>query len=378
MNNSDTRRVVSLDAPPIMPTALIMAGGTGGHVFPGLAVANALRAAQWNVLWMGAPKGMEATLVPKHDIEMVFINFGGVRGKGVLTKLLAPFKLLRAVAQSWSALRRIRPQVVVSMGGYIALPGGLATRLTGTPLIVHEQNSVAGMTNQVLAKFARAKLVAFPNALKDATWTGNPVRAEIVAIAAPQARFAGRSGPLRVLVVGGSLGAQALNTVVPQALALLPSAARPQVTHQAGAKEIDTLRANYAAVGVTADCVAFIDDMALAYAACDVLICRAGAMTVSEVAAAGVAAVFVPFPHAVDNHQTGNAKFLADAHAARLLPQAELTPQALATLLQGLTRDALLAMATKARALGKPDSTAQVAQICIDHSTPLALTKKTA
>lgn len=345
-------------------TLLVMAGGTGGHVFPGLAVAHALRDEGWRVVWLGNRTGMEATLVPKHDIPMEFVQFGGLRGKGLLTKFLLPLNLLRAFWQSLGALRRVKPDVVLGMGGYITFPAGMMASLLGRPLVLHEQNSIAGLTNKVLARVADRVLCAFPDALPDSEWTGNPVRAELASIADPASRYDGRTGPLRILVVGGSLGAAALNDVVPQALALLPEASRPVVTHQAGAKQIDQLRANYAAAGVAGETVPFIDDMAAAYADADLVICRAGAMTVSEVAAAGVAALFVPFPHAVDDHQTTNAQFLSKQGAALLVQQHALNAEGLAQTLASLDRGQLKDMARAARHLAKPDATRRVAEIC--------------
>ncbi|SOZ56837.1 UDP-N-acetylglucosamine:N-acetylmuramyl-(pentapeptide) pyrophosphoryl-undecaprenol N-acetylglucosamine transferase [Cupriavidus taiwanensis] len=345
-------------------TLLVMAGGTGGHVFPGLAVAHALRAQGWNVVWLGNRTGMEATLVPKHDIPMEFIQFGGLRGKGLVTKFLLPLNLLRAFWQSIAALRRVRPSVVLGMGGYITFPAGMMASLLGRPLVLHEQNSIAGLANKVLARVADRVLCAFPDALPGSEWTGNPVREELAQLDAPEARYDRRDGPLRLLVVGGSLGAAALNEVVPKAIALLPQDQRPVVTHQAGAKQIDTLRANYAAAQVPAQTLPFIDDMARAYADADLVICRAGAMTVSEVAAAGVAALFVPFPHAVDDHQTTNAQFLSSQGAALLVQQKDLTAEGLAQTIASLTRPQLKDMARLARGLARPEATRRVAEVC--------------
>ena len=345
-------------------TLLVMAGGTGGHVFPGLAVAHALRDEGWRVVWLGNRTGMEATLVPKHDIPMEFIQFGGLRGKGLVTKFMLPLNLLRAFWQSIGALRRVKPDVVLGMGGYITFPAGMMASLLGRPLVLHEQNSIAGLTNKVLAKVADRVLCAFPDALPDSEWTGNPVRAELATIPAPESRYDHRTGPLRILVVGGSLGAAALNDVVPKALALLPEATRPTVKHQAGAKQIEQLRANYAAAGVAGETVPFIDDMAAAYADADLVICRTGAMTVSEVAAAGVAALFVPFPHAVDDHQTTNAMFLSKQGAALLVQQNELGAEGLAKTIASLTREQLKDMARAARSLAKPEATRRVAEVC--------------
>ncbi|HEY6722189.1 MAG TPA: undecaprenyldiphospho-muramoylpentapeptide beta-N-acetylglucosaminyltransferase, partial [Burkholderiales bacterium] len=291
---------------------MIMAGGTGGHVFPGLAVAHYLREAGWRVVWLGAKTGMEATLVPKHGYEMAWVSFSGLRGKGPATLFLLPTKLLLAFWQSARAILAARPDVVLGMGGYMSFPGGMMAALLGKPLVVHEQNSVPGLANKVLASVADRVLCAFPGALKRGTVTGNPVRPEIAAIAAPESRYVERSGPLRVLVVGGSLGAKALNDIVPRALALLTSE-RPLLTHQSGAQHVESLRQAYSAAGVSAKTPAFIENMAAAYAEADLVVCRAGATTVAEIAAAGVASILVPYPHAVDDHQTANARFLTDA-----------------------------------------------------------------
>jgi len=344
---------------------MIMAGGTGGHVFPALAVADDLRARGWRVVWLGARTGMEATLVPQHGHETAWIRFSGLRGKGWLARVLLPANLLVAFWQSLRAIRAHRPAVVLGMGGYIAFPGGMMAALLGRPLVIHEQNSIAGLANRVLAGVADRILTAFPGALPRAQLVGNPVRGDIARVAPPAQRFAGRSGPLRLLVVGGSLGAVALNDLVPQALALLPADSRPAVTHQSGAKHLDRLRASYATAGVDASVVAFIDDMAQAYAAADLVIARAGATTVAELAAAGVAAILVPFPFAVDDHQTTNARYLADAGAAILVQQRDLRPAGLAETLRGLARERLLAMAEKARTLGRPDATRAVADACV-------------
>ncbi len=347
-----------------MRTALIMAGGTGGHVFPGLAVAEEMRAAGWDVVWMGAPTGMEARLVPARGYRMAYVRAAALRGKGLLAALLLPLNLLIGFAQAARAIFRLRPDVVLGMGGYVAFPGGMMASLLARPLAVHEQNAIAGLTNRVLAALADKAMTAFPDALKGAEWTGNPVRRDIAAIAPPEARFAGRSGPLRLLVVGGSLGAQALNECVPQALALLEP--RPTVVHQSGDKHLEALRANYRAAGVEGELVPFIDDMAQRYAEADLVICRAGAITVAELSAGGMASVLVPFPHAVDDHQSANARFLAEQGAALLLPQPELTPRKLADTLRSLERPRLLEMARRARGLGKPDAARQVAARCME------------
>ncbi|ASL44468.1 UDP-N-acetylglucosamine--N-acetylmuramyl-(pentapeptide) pyrophosphoryl-undecaprenol N-acetylglucosamine transferase [Burkholderia sp. AD24] len=353
-------------------TLMVMAGGTGGHVFPGLAVAHLMQAWGWKVVWLGNPAGMEATLVPKHGIPMEYVRFGGLRGKGLKTKLMLPLNLLRACTQSLSVLRRVKPDVVLGMGGYITFPAGLMTALSGRPLVLHEQNSIAGLANKVLAKLAKRVLVAFPNALPHGEWTGNPIREELARAIAPKARYAQRSGPLNVLVVGGSLGAAALNEVVPRAVALLAPNERPRIVHQAGAKHIEALRENYAAAGLqtagveqnSVELVAFIDDMTSAYANADLVICRSGAMTVSEISAVGVAAFFVPFPFAVDDHQTTNAAFLAGNGAALVVQQRDLSAEMLADWLRSQTRASLADMAERSRSLAKPDATEQVAQIC--------------
>ncbi|NMF87492.1 undecaprenyldiphospho-muramoylpentapeptide beta-N-acetylglucosaminyltransferase [Aromatoleum petrolei] len=349
-----------------MKTLLVMAGGTGGHIFPGIAVAEVLRARGWRIVWMGNPDGMEARIVPERGYETAWVRFTALRGKGIVRKLLLPLNLLRGFWQALRALGRIRPDVVLGMGGYVTFPGGMMAALTGRPLVLHEQNSVAGLANRVLAGVADRVLSGFPKVLKKAAWIGNPVRADIGTIAPPAERFAGRSGALRVLVVGGSLGASVLNETVPQALARMKPAERPIVTHQAGTKQIDALRSAYAAAGVEGELLPFIEDMATKYAGADLVICRAGALTVAELAAAGAASLLVPFPHAVDDHQTGNARFLADQGAAYLLPQTELSAERLAGILASLDRLRLLDMATKARALAKPNAAEAVAKVCED------------
>ena len=346
-------------------TILVMAGGTGGHIFPALAVADLLRDKGWKVVWLGSKAGLESQLVPQYGFEIEWVRFAGLRGKGVLRMVLLPPNLLIALWQSACAIFRVRPDVVLGMGGYISFPGGIMAVLLARPLVLHEQNSVAGLANKVLARVADRILVAFPNALKNAEWTGNPVRRDIAQLPAPEQRFRNRAGNLKVLVVGGSLGAQALNETVPRALALIPESQRPEVTHQAGEKHLALLESGYREAGVSATTLAFIRDMSRAYATADVVICRAGALTVSELAAAGIASVLVPFPSAVDDHQTSNARYLADQAAAILLPQTELAPRKLADLLLGFTRDKLLDMAKRARALGKPDAAQVVAAHCM-------------
>jgi UDP-N-acetylglucosamine--N-acetylmuramyl-(pentapeptide) pyrophosphoryl-undecaprenol N-acetylglucosamine transferase len=308
---------------------------------------------------------MEGRLVPQHGYRLEGIRFSGLRGKGMVRALMLPLNLLVALWQSACAIFRVRPDVVLGMGGYISFPGGMMAAALSRPFVLHEQNSVAGLANKVLARIADRILIAFPGALKNGEWTGNPVRRDIAQLPVPDQRFRDRSGSLKILVVGGSLGAQALNEIVPRALALIPESTRPQVTHQAGEKHIAQLEAAYREAGVRAATVAFIGDMSQAYASADLVICRAGALTVSELAAAGVASVLVPFPSAVDDHQTSNARYLSDQSAAVLLQQRELTPRGLADLILGFSRERLLEMANRARALGKPEAARVVADHCV-------------
>ncbi len=361
--------------PRPLHTALVMAGGTGGHVMPALAVAEVLRDAGWRVVWLGTRQGMEARIGRERGFEMAWIDFAGVRGKGLARLIKLPFQMLIACRQARRVIRRVKPNVAVGLGGYVAFPGGAMAALSGKPLVIHEQNAVAGLTNRVLACLAKRVLLGLPGAFEQGMdkplpcgkvkteWVGNPVRTKIAALPAPAERYAGREGRLRLLVIGGSLGAQALNDVVPRALAQMRAEVRPEARHQSGAKHIDALKANYAAAGVAAECLAFIDDMASAYAWCDVAICRAGASTVAELAVAGVPAGLVPYPHAVDDHQTLNAHFLVDANAAWLLPQSTLSADELAVWLGSLTRTELLRRAEHAHALSKPDAARRMAAI---------------
>jgi len=351
------------------PTVLIMAGGTGGHVFPALALARALRARAWNVVWLGTRKGLEARVVPVERIPIDWLTIGGLRGKGAATWLAAPWRLARALLEALAVMRRRRPQVVVGLGGFVTGPGGVAAWLTRRPLLIHEQNAVAGFTNRCLARLAREVLAAFPEAFPagvSAEVIGNPVRREIAAIPPPAERFAGRSGPIRVLVVGGSLGAARLNTVVPHALARLGGALPLEVWHQTGERGHAAALRSYAEAGVHARLAPFIDDMAEAYAWADLVICRAGALTVSELAAAGVGALLVPFPAAVDDHQTRNAEFLVREDAAQLIADRELSPERLAAALRELCagRGRLLAMAERARLLARTTATEALVAAC--------------
>ena len=351
-------------------TALVMAGGTGGHIFPGLAVAERLRSLGWRVHWLGGPSpSMESQLVPPRGFAYETVRFSGVRGKGWRTLALMPWRLLQAFWQSWQVVRRVQPDVVLGLGGYISFPGGLASAVSGRPLVLHEQNSVAGMANRWLARVARRVFTAFPDVLPSAQWVGNPLREPFLHQPAPAQRFADRQGRLRLLVVGGSLGAQALNEVVPQALAMIPPEQRPEVIHQSGAKQIDALRASYARAGVAAELTPFIDDTAQAFAQADLVIGRAGASTVTELAAVGVASLLVPFPHAVDDHQTRNARFLSDAGAAWLVPQPELTAADLAQRLQSVQRSELLHMAQAAHGLRKLQAVDDLVQACKELAT---------
>ena len=352
----------------VQKAALIMAGGTGGHIFPGLAVAEQVRTRGWRVHWLGAPGSMESRIVPQHGFALELIDFSGVRGKGLVTLALLPLRLLRAFWQALQVVRRVKPDVVVGLGSYITFPGGMMGVLAGKPLVLHEQNSVAGMANKVLAGVADRVFTAFPGVLKKAQWVGNPLRAAFTRQPAPAERFTGRTGPLRLLVVGGSLGAQALNDIVPRALALIPAENRPVVTHQSGATQIDTLRANYQAAGVQAELTPFIDDTASAFAAADLIVCRAGASTVTEIAAVGAAAIFVPFPFAVDDHQTTNARFLVSAGGGWLVQQSDLTPEGLAKMLLNSERTALVDIAEKAKNMQKINATREVVAACEELS----------
>ena len=352
---------------------LIMAGGTGGHVYPALAVARELQAQRVPVVWLGTRNGIEARVVPAEGLPIEWLSAAGLRGKGVLSLLRAPFMLLRSLWEALRIVRRHRPSVVIGLGGFVTGPGGLAAWLCRRPLLIHEQNAVAGFTNRCLAPLAREVLTAFPAAFRGSAKVrliGNPVRADIASLPEPATRFAGRDGPIRLLVVGGSLGAQRLNEVMPQALARIrgeggaPSVA---VRHQTGEKHLDVTRAAYAYAGVTADIMAFIGDMAEALAWADLVVCRAGALTIAELAAAGVGAVLVPYPHAVDDHQTHNAQFLVQAGAARCVADAALTPEQLVALLRELCtqRTMLLQMAQAARSVARPDAAEKLFEACL-------------
>jgi UDP-N-acetylglucosamine--N-acetylmuramyl-(pentapeptide) pyrophosphoryl-undecaprenol N-acetylglucosamine transferase len=350
---------------------LVMAGGTGGHVYPALAVARVLKRRSQSVVWLGTQRGLEGRVVPAAGIRTEWISVQGLRGKGPLTLVAAPFQLLRALFQSLKVMARHRPAAVLGMGGFVSGPGGLAAWLTRRPLIIHEQNAIAGLTNRLLARLARVVLQAFPGSFSPRTHAetvGNPVREDIAGLEEPGARFASRNGPLRLLVLGGSQGALALNQLVPAAIAELPAGQRPLVRHQAGERTITTARDNYERLGVPADVHPFIEDMAAAYGWADLVVCRAGALTVAELSAAGVPAIFVPFPAAVDDHQTANARAMVDADAAVIVQEQNLTVSALADLLKQWlsSRDDLRERAVKARSLARPQSLNRIADVCLE------------
>jgi len=344
---------------------MIMAAGTGGHIFPGLAVAAVLRERGVDVSWLGTPGGLENRLVPAADFELDRIAISGLRGRGIGGWLAAPFRILKAIVQARALMRKRRPDCVLSMGGYVAGPGGLAARLQGIPLVIHEQNSIAGLTNRWLRPLAERVMTGFPETLKGGEHVGNPVRREIAQLPEPDRRFESRDGPLRLLVIGGSLGARAFSQVVPEAIARLCESRRPRVLHQAG-RQLDSTREAYEKSGVESETVAFIDDMAAALRDADVAVCRSGALTVAELAAAGLGAVLVPFPHAVDDHQFTNARYLSDGDAAWLVRENDFNARWLAEHLSATTRPQLVAMARNARSLARDDAAEAVAEACME------------
>ena len=348
-------------------TIMVMAGGTGGHVYPAMAVADYLKAHGWQVVWLATEGGMENRLIEGKGYTKAMMTMQGVRGNGIKGWLLLPVKLTKALLQARRAIKTHQPNVVLGMGGFAAFPGGLMAKLMGKPLLVHEQNSIAGLTNKVLSLFADRVLVAFPSVLGDESiLVGNPVRQDLLKVVPPEQRFAQKSGKLKLLVVGGSLGAAALNEVLPKALAEIDPEERPVVIHQAGEKHIEALKQHYQAAGVQADAKAFIQNMAEVYAWADVVICRAGALTVAELACVGVASVLVPFPFAVDDHQTTNAKYLVDNGAALLIQQSEFNVVKATEVLRGFTREKCLTMALNAKKLAQPEATTTVAKICME------------
>ncbi len=360
---------------PVARHVVVMAGGNGGHVFPALAVARVLLARGCSVSWLGTRQGIEARLVPAAGIPVDWLEIGGLRGKGWQGWLAAPWRLGKAVAQAWSALRTRRPVVVLGLGGFVAGPGGLAARLAGIPLVIHEQNAIAGLTNRSLAHLARRVLAAFPTSFPAgrAMVTGNPVRHEISSLPAPNVRFASRQGPAHLFVFGGSQGAMAINRLLPEALGQLPAELRPKVLHQAGRGEarVAAVRAAYAAAGIHAEVREFVDDMAAEYAAADLVVCRAGALTVAELAAAGVGAVLLPLSTAVDDHQTANAAWLVAAGAAQRIDERGLTGSALAARLQPVLangREGWLRMAEAARGCAVTDAAERVADVCLEEA----------
>lgn len=346
---------------------LIMAGGTGGHVFPALAVARMMRDKGWTVTWMGTAKRMEATIVPAQGIPIDYISIEGLRGRGKLSLLLAPIKLLKATWQAWRILLARRPAVVLGMGGFASGPGGLAAWVGNVPLLIHEQNAIPGMTNRCLSKIATRVCISFPDTLPGcgAVLTGNPVRADILDLPIPALRYQSRTSPMRVLVLGGSLGAQALNTVLPQVLQSMAPEDRPEVWHQTGEKHFNETQGLYDQAQVKARVVPFIEDMNQAYLWADYVICRAGAMTIAELTAVGLPAILVPYPHAVDDHQTKNAQLMVDAGAAVLIQQKDLTPGVLAQAMRAFnTIEHCVTAAQKARAVAKPKATEAVVALC--------------
>lgn len=350
-------------------TFMLMAGGTGGHIFPALAVADALRARGHHVIWLGSEGAMETRIVPQYDILLETLAIKGVRGNGLKRKLMLPLTLWKTVNEAKRIIKKHRVACVIGFGGFVTFPGGLAAKLLRVPIVIHEQNAVAGLSNRQLSRWAKRVLYAFPKAFEyENGLVGNPVRADIANLPAPEERFAGRAGRLKVLVMGGSLGADILNQTLPKALALLPAEQRPQMYHQSGRNKLGNLQSHYDELGVEAECVEFITDMVSAYRDADLVVCRAGALTIAELTAAGVGALLVPYPHAVDDHQTANARFMVHAQAGLLLPQPQLTAEKLAEILGGLTREQCLQWAKNARTLALPHSADDVAEIAIESA----------
>lgn len=334
---------------PVKKCALIAAAGTGGHIFPGLAIAEALIAKGWDIVWLGTKTGMENRLVPQRNIKFEAIEFGGTRGKGITTWLLMPYRLMKAVVQCSQIIYKTKPNLVFGFGGYVSLPAGLAAKLMAKPLAIHEQNSVVGLSNKVLSLLTKNVFTAFPNVVSKAAVTGNPLRQEFTEVESPEVRFQKREGPLNLLIIGGSLGAKFLNETLPQAIKLIPQESRPKILHQSGASQCDGVQNLYKKLDVEATVVSFIDNTAEAFADADLIICRAGASTVTEIAGIGAAALFVPLPSAVDDHQTKNALYLAEKDAAWLQKQNDTTPEKLATEISKMNRAMLLNVARSAK-----------------------------
>jgi UDP-N-acetylglucosamine--N-acetylmuramyl-(pentapeptide) pyrophosphoryl-undecaprenol N-acetylglucosamine transferase len=349
---------------PAPKRALIAAAGTGGHIFPGLAIAEALRSKGWEVSWLGTKTGMENQLVTERRFQIESIEFSGIRGKGVAAWLRMPFRLVKACIECGAIIARTQPSLVIGFGGYVTLPTGLAAKLMGKRLAIHEQNSIIGLSNKVLAYLTKNVFTVFPNVWKNAVVTGNPLRREFIRVAEPAVRFEARQGPLRLLIIGGSLGAKFLNNTVPQAIKLIAVQDRPLVTHQSGAAQFSDLKNLYQSLEVEANVMPFIENTAQAFADADIIICRAGASTVTEIAAVGAAAMFVPLPSAVDDHQTQNAMYLVKNYAAWLQPQKELTPQKLAAEILKMNRDILLKIATASKKLSMPNTVNMIVDAC--------------
>ena len=355
----------------VKPHVLIMAGGTGGHVFPAIAVADELRSRGVNVSWMGTEAGMESRIVPKAGIPIHYIKVSGLRGKGVVGWVMAPFKLTIAIFQAMAIVSKLKPASVLGMGGFASGPGGVAAWLLRRPLVLHEQNAIIGMTNKLLSHFATRVMEAFPGAFNDklAEHVGNPIRKDIFNLPEPDVRYKEHQGAMRILIIGGSLGAKALNETVPKAIAQLPDSMSVEVRHQSGRNHLTDTCDVYKQNNVNAEVIEFIDDMAEAYAWADLVICRAGALTISELAAAGVPAIFIPFPFAVDDHQTLNAQYMVQAGAAKIMQQKDMTVTSLSECLQDLInkgREQLLKMAEAARTCAKPNATVDVANACLE------------
>ncbi len=348
---------------------LIMAGGTGGHVFPALAVANYLREAGAAIAWLGTRKGIEADLVPAQQIILHFMDVEGIRGRGLTAVIRAPLLLWRSIVQALKVIDEFKPRVVLGMGGFASGPGAIAARIKGIPIVVHEQNAIAGTTNRIVSRFASQVMEGFTDSLPGGIWCGNPVRREIIDLPRPEQRLVNRSGRVKLLVLGGSRGAKAINELVPQALALLLPQARPQVFHQAGNRHADLTNAVYATLDIEANVVPFIDNMAQAYSEADIVICRAGALTVAELTSVGLGAIFIPYPHAIDDHQTANAKWLVDRGGALLYQQSDLTPEFLSLLLSDLSNDPQrrMNMAIAAHAVAKDRAAEMVAETCMEY-----------